>query len=91
MVVPNVSLAVGVPLTGLTWAVTGRGNPGGWACWAVWETGVCLPVSQGAVGAGIRLPASKRVWAAVPPKGDFAETAVHTRVSPVTVNRPLRG
>jgi len=41
--------------------------------------------------AGIRLPASKRVWAAVPPKGGFAETAVHTRVSPGAVNRPLRG
>ena len=57
----------------------------------MWETGVCLPVFQGAVVAGIRLPASKRVWAAVPPKGGFAETAVHTRVSPGAVNRPLRG
>jgi len=32
----------------------------------VWETGVRLPVFQGAVGAGVRLPASKRLWTAVP-------------------------
>ena len=29
--------------------------------------------SKGLVGVGVRLPASKRLWAAVPPKSDFEE------------------
>lgn len=38
---------------------------------ALWETGVRWPVFQGAVGAGVRSPASKRLWAAGPRKDVF--------------------
>jgi hypothetical protein len=50
---------------------------------AVWETGGRLPVFQGAVDAGVRLPASKELWARV-------RLRVHGSGSPGTVNRPLR-
>lgn len=36
------------------------------ACWQCGKPAAVVPVFQGAVGAGVRLPASKRVWAASP-------------------------